>query len=228
MSRSKHLWNPATAQAKLGQAMACLAAVGFGPRQSNEVAGYTLLALLDLKPDGAWATATNPLRGITPIIDFVATNYRQRYAPNTRETVRDEAVKHFVESGLVLRNPDNPGRPTNSGNTVYQVEPAALGLNNPITYQYGRFILLFVIDKSSGQIVDCAASTTLSLTNEFVRSIFMGKNMIADDKLIQDEFKQRFAGASRKAIIVAYRDAQKRYQLMLKGRYEEAGEFNIG
>ncbi len=128
MSRSKQPWNATAAQAKLGEAMTCLVALGFGPRQSNEVAGYTLLALLDLKPDGAWETAANPMRGITPIIEFIASNYRQRYAPNTRETVRDEAVKHFVESGLVLRNPDNPGRPTNSGNTVYHVEPAALEL----------------------------------------------------------------------------------------------------
>lgn len=104
--------------------MDALAAVGFGPRQRNPVAAYTLLALLDLQPD--WAAAANPLRGITPIIDFVAKAYRLRYAPNTRETIRDEAVKHFVESGMVLRNPDNPGRPTNSGNTVYQIEPTAL------------------------------------------------------------------------------------------------------
>lgn len=50
------------------------------------------------------------------------------YAPNTRETIRDEAVKYFVEAGMVLRNPDNPQRPTNSGNTVYQIEPTALAL----------------------------------------------------------------------------------------------------
>ena len=49
-----------------------------------------------------------------------------RYAPNTRETIRDEAVKYFVESGLLLRNPDDQARPTNSGKTVYQVEAHAL------------------------------------------------------------------------------------------------------
>jgi hypothetical protein len=51
-----------------------------------------------------------------------------RFAPNTRETIRDEAVKFFVEEGLLLRNPDDPNRPTNSGNTVYQIEPPALAL----------------------------------------------------------------------------------------------------
>ena len=51
-----------------------------------------------------------------------------RYAPNTRETIRDEAVKYFVEYGMVIRNPDNPNRPTNSGRTAYQVEPSALAV----------------------------------------------------------------------------------------------------
>jgi hypothetical protein len=50
------------------------------------------------------------------------------YAPNTRETIRDEAVKHFVEAGLAVRNPDDPTRPTNSGRTVYQIESTALDL----------------------------------------------------------------------------------------------------
>jgi hypothetical protein len=68
------------------------------------------------------------LRGITPIIDFVADASGVRYAPNTRETIRDDAVKFFVEAGLLLRNPDDPNRPTNSGKTVYQIEPAALSM----------------------------------------------------------------------------------------------------
>lgn len=128
MPQAKSRWNANAAKQKLREAMDALAALGFGPRQSNEVAGYTLLALLDLKPEDAWEKASAPLRGITPIIDFVADHYRQRYAPNTRETIRDEAVKYFVEFGLVLRNPDNPNRPTNSGKTVYQVEPSGLVL----------------------------------------------------------------------------------------------------
>jgi hypothetical protein len=113
---------------KLEQAMQALRDLGFGPRQSNEVGGYTLLACLDLKPEQRWQEATNPLRGITPIIEFIAKAYGQRYAPNTRETIRDEAVKFFVEAGLLIRNLDNPARPTNSGKTVYQVEAVALDL----------------------------------------------------------------------------------------------------
>ena len=113
---------------KLTEATEILRALGFGPKQSNEVAGYTLLALLDLQPTQQWSEIAAPLRGITPIIEFVGDVYGVRYAPNTRETIRDEAVKYFVESGMLIRNPDEPGRPTNSGKTVYQVEPHALEL----------------------------------------------------------------------------------------------------
>jgi hypothetical protein len=108
--------------------MKALTALQFGPKQRNETAAYTLLALLDLQPSSEWAEAQAPLRGITPIIDFIASAYGRRFAPNTRETIRDDAVKFFVEEGLLLRNPDDPSRSTNSGKTVYQLEPAALAL----------------------------------------------------------------------------------------------------
>ena len=118
----------ATRKRRLAETIDALTALQFGPKQRNETAAYTLLALLDLQPDAGWADAQAPLRGITPIIDFIATAYGNRYAPNTRETIRDDAVKFFVEEGLLLRNPDDPSRPTNSGKTVYQIEPTALAL----------------------------------------------------------------------------------------------------
>ncbi|MSQ59224.1 MAG: restriction endonuclease [Betaproteobacteria bacterium] len=113
---------------RLPEAMEVLSALQFGPKQQNETAAYSLLALLDLQPDASWAGAQAPLRGITPIIDFIAMAYANRYAPNTRETIRDDAVKFFVEDGLLPRNPDDPKRPANSGKMVYQIEPAALAL----------------------------------------------------------------------------------------------------
>lgn len=113
---------------QIRNAQAILHGLGFGARQSNEMAALVLLALLDLKPGQAWTKAAAPLRGITPIIAFIAEHYEVGYAPNTRETIRDDAVKFFAEAGVLLRNPDNPSRPTNSGKTVYQIEPTALHL----------------------------------------------------------------------------------------------------
>lgn len=112
--------------AQIRNAQAVLHSLGFGARQSNEMAALVLLALADLKPKQPWSQAAAPLRGVTPIIEFIARHYGTRYAPNTRETIRDEAVKFFLEAGLLVRNPDQPDRPVNSGKTVYRIEPTAL------------------------------------------------------------------------------------------------------
>lgn len=130
---------------KLREAIEALIALEFGPKQRNETAAYTLLALLDLHPGLPWADSQAPLRGITPIIEFIADSYGVRYAPNTRETIRDDAVKFFVEAGLVLRNPDQPTRPTNSGNTVYQIEPTALSMLRTIgTSQWSSILKTYL------------------------------------------------------------------------------------
>jgi hypothetical protein len=128
MATDKSKSKAALRKQRLAEAIEALTALGFGAKQRNETAAYTLLALLDLRPEGPWAESQAPLRGITPIIEFVAGAYGVQYAPNTRETIRDDAVKFFVEEGLLLRNPDDPNRPTNSGRTVYQIEPSALSL----------------------------------------------------------------------------------------------------
>lgn len=138
MAKTKQSTLAAARETKLRDAMEILRTLGFTARQCNEVAGYTLLALLDLKPSQQWSDCAEPLRGITPIINFVAEVYGVRYAPNTRETIRDEAVKYFVDAGMVIRNPDDPNRPTNSGKTVYQTEPNALELLRAFgTLQWG-------------------------------------------------------------------------------------------
>jgi hypothetical protein len=120
--------NRKAAAKRLAESVEALTALQFGPKQRNETAAYTLLALLDLQAGAPWAEAQAPLRGLKGINLFIASAYGRRYAENTRETIRDDAVKFFVEEGLVLRNPDKPERPTNSGKTVYQIEPSALAL----------------------------------------------------------------------------------------------------
>jgi hypothetical protein len=56
----------------------------------------------------------------------MAAHYDVRYAPNTRETIRREAIHYFMQAHVVVRNPDNPGRATNDKNNVYGVTDEAL------------------------------------------------------------------------------------------------------
>lgn len=120
--------NPIHAKQKVNEALDALRDLGLPRGQQNERSALILLALLGLAPDTGWADASDPLIGITPMMQFTAKYYGKNYAPNTRETVRRQTVHQFVEAGFVLSNPDEPYRPINSGKTVYQIEPAALRL----------------------------------------------------------------------------------------------------
>jgi hypothetical protein len=116
------------AENKIRDALQILRALGFPRGQINERSALTLLALLDLKPDEDWTAAKDPLVGISPMMEFFAEHYGKRYAPNTRETVRRQTVHQFVQAALIVPNPDDPSRPTNSPKAVYQIDPTALKL----------------------------------------------------------------------------------------------------
>lgn len=128
MSNNSDSINPGDVLKKVEEAKAVLRDLGLPPAQQNERSALTLLALLNLKADMSWSNATNPLIGITPIMEFIARNYGKIYAPNTRETIRRQTVHQFVEAGFLIPNPDRPSRPTNSPKTVYQIEANALNL----------------------------------------------------------------------------------------------------
>lgn len=113
---------------KIQEAIGILQELGLSRAQLNERSALTLLSLLGLKPGDPWADALAPLMGITPMMDFFAQHYDKPYAPNTRETVRRQTVHQFVQAGLVVLNPDEPSRPTNSPKAVHQIEPSALRL----------------------------------------------------------------------------------------------------
>lgn len=124
---------PIEAKRKIEGAQEILKAFGLPKLQQNERSALTLLALLDLRSDMEWSESRNPRRGITPIMDFIAEHYGKRYAPNSRETVRRFTVHQFVAAALALQNMDNPARPTNSKDNVYEVEPTAL----KVIHSYG-------------------------------------------------------------------------------------------
>ena len=120
--------SPMTIKNRIDESLEILAVLGFPKGQLNERSALTLLALLDLKPQDAWESAKSPLRGITPIMEFMEQQYGKKYAPNTRETVRRQTVHQFLDAGLIVVNPDSPERPVNSPKTAYQIEESALEL----------------------------------------------------------------------------------------------------
>lgn len=119
---------PVKAKKKIDEASAILRYLNLPREQQNERSALTLLSLLNLEPGTAWAKASQPLMGITPMMEFFERHYGKKYAPNTRETVRRQTVHQFLGAGIVNINPDDPERPTNSPYAVYQIEPGLLKL----------------------------------------------------------------------------------------------------
>jgi adenine-specific DNA-methyltransferase len=128
LTMSSPLDDPVRTKKRIDEALAILRDLDFPRAQLNERSGLTLLALLDLTPDKRWDQASDPLCGITPMMDFFAAHYGRQYKPNTRETVRRQTVHQFLDAGLIVANPDDPVRPTNSPKAVYQIERSALEL----------------------------------------------------------------------------------------------------
>jgi type II restriction enzyme len=110
------------------EARLALQHLGFPIAQANDRSALVLLALLQLKPEEKWASASNPRLGTHAIMAFIRAHYEVDYAPNSRETIRRQTLHQFIEAGLVAYNADDPARPTNSSLNNYQVGAEGLAL----------------------------------------------------------------------------------------------------
>jgi len=110
---------------KIEEAIEIITALGFPRAQQNERSGLCLLALVQLHERGSWQRLEKPLIGVRAILDFCRNSYSKPYAENSRESFRKDTLHQFVESGLVVENPDNPSRPPNSPKWNYQIAPEA-------------------------------------------------------------------------------------------------------
>ncbi|HWR37936.1 MAG TPA: DUF3870 domain-containing protein [Patescibacteria group bacterium] len=102
--------------------------------------------------------------------------------------------------------------------TIYIVGNAKTQQNNPITVRYGQFFIGFVVSKTSGEIIECGSSATVQVTNDFIRTLLIGKSLAADIETVQEEIEERYFGSSQRAILTAFKDAQKQYRTIVSGK----------
>ena len=106
---------------KIDDCIFILEKMGLPGTQQNERSALTLLALLDLKKNTPWSKSKKrPIR-IHDILTFIREHYGKSYAENTRETIRRQTIHQFEQAGIVIRNPDDYKRATNSPKTVYAI-----------------------------------------------------------------------------------------------------------
>lgn len=99
--------------------------LGLPRQQQNERSNLTLLALAGMKEGDPWKSVSRPLLRIWDIMSWMRDHYDKDYAANSRETIRRQTIHQFEQARLIDRNPDDPTRPTNSGDTVYQLTAEA-------------------------------------------------------------------------------------------------------
>ena len=102
-------------------------------------------------------------------------------------------------------------------NEIYIVGNAKVAQNNPITHQFGLFFIGFVVDRATGRILKCGASATIPITSEFINALFSGRSLRDDYEIIKFQVESRYFGSSQKAILVAYRDAQRKFFRIQEG-----------
>ena len=120
---------------KITEAQEILKALGLPAAQQNEMSALTLLALCGIKEKSNWADAKRTSLGVTKgIMTFMETNYKRKYAANTRETVRRFVLHQFEQARIVDYNPDQPDLPVNSPKAHYAVSLEALD----VIVKYGK------------------------------------------------------------------------------------------
>ncbi|MDR1508474.1 MAG: hypothetical protein LBS53_02415 [Synergistaceae bacterium] len=110
--------------AKLDDARSVLSSLEMPSAQRSDVCCYALLAMAGVGENDSWADATNNWIRIHDIIQFTSDHYGVRYAENSRETIRKQALHHFRAAAIIEDN----GKATNSPNYRYRLTEEALVL----------------------------------------------------------------------------------------------------
>lgn len=103
--------------------------------------------------------------------------------------------------------------------TVYIVGHAKTSSDNAITDQFKIFFISFIVDVKTDIILDLDCSATLKITKKFIKSIFRGTKLDSVYPEIEKEIPERYFGSSQKAVLVAYKDAVKKYSAVKKKYY---------
>lgn len=87
--------------------------------------------------------------------------------------------------------------------------------NSSISKIYGVFALGMTVNIETDEILEIEGSLVLDLTKRFLKDLFVGEK-ITDEIKITNKINDLYFGASKKAFIVAYKDALKRYRERIK------------
>ena len=116
---------------ELNEAMAILVALGMPPRLCGARSVLTLAAITEVS-SGKWSKISENFKSIHDIILYINEKYPNKagfdtsgYKENSRESVRDETIRPWIEAGLVE---ERSGLATNDRNNAYRLTGHAAAL----------------------------------------------------------------------------------------------------
>ncbi len=98
--------------------------------------------------------------------------------------------------------------------SVFVIGESRTNADNAITKTYGTFYMAFEVEETTFEILDFSCTHTIATTQDFLHKLFLGQSFPEVDEWLEDTLNRRYGGSSRKAVLVAYRDALKRWRLM--------------
>lgn len=96
-------------------------------------------------------------------------------------------------------------------NCVFVTGQAKPGKEDAITAVYNVFSLCLIIDIETDLIVDLACNVVMDETEDFIRGLLCGKNIVTEMDVMQQVVKCRFFALVQKALLVALKDVRNRY-----------------
>lgn len=113
-------------------------------------------------------------------------------------------------------NRTSPRRTAPSADSIYVVGESRTNLDNSIIKIFGSFCMGFVVELDSEAVTGFNCTHTLAVTEEFLRTLFLGAHFPSIDTWLEDTLDARYGGSSKRAVLASYRDALKRYRAMHK------------
>jgi hypothetical protein len=177
---------------KKDDARIILSALDMPPSRQSDICCYALLAMAAISESTKWEDASNEWVRIHDIIQFTESAFGVRYAENSRETFRKQALHHFRSAAIIEDNE----KPTNSPNYSYRITDEALNLLRKFkTKAWDATLKTFL--RRHASLIELYASKKEMLKmpvkiNEKVMSLTTGKHNKLQ-KLVLEEFAPRFA-----------------------------------
>lgn len=200
---------------KIDEAREILAVLGLPRQQQNERSALTLLAFAGIGKRDSWSATATPLLRVWDVMAFMRERYGKDYAANSRETIRRQTIHQFEQARLLDRNPDDPARATNSGQTVYRLtEEAATVLRAYGTPEFTSAVASFSGKFGSLQVAYSRQRKTNSVPLRLPdgQEIFLspGKHNRLQARVIED-FGPRFVPG---AVVLYVGDTAKKHVVL--------------